>query len=129
MDVTLTGPFQGLLTVKGTSCQVEVRLMDSSPIMFFVPYGEKCAIKVDYLGRALFTLLISEQKTGDLGHKIYYDVKERTMLCQYYVNAALNIASDPRLGTGKLSNEIVALERSFYPVFPGVFQSNILQIE
>lgn len=55
MDVTFSGPFHGIFTVKNTMCQIEVRLMDKTPIMFFVPYGQKCGIKVDrYVGGRLF---------------------------------------------------------------------------
>ncbi|OQV22026.1 hypothetical protein BV898_03873 [Hypsibius exemplaris] len=97
MDVTLSGPFQGVLTVKSTTCQIQVRLQDTTPMIFFIPYGEKCAIKVDRLGRAIFTLVIAEQKAASMSSKVYYDIREVTLLCTYLINQDMNVTSNNRL--------------------------------
>jgi hypothetical protein len=80
-------------------------------------------------GRAMFTLVIAEQKTMSYPNKSHYDVREVTLLCTYYINVDLNISSDPRLGTLRPArlrpNELIAQERVFYP---DVYQSPILSI-
>ncbi|XP_055343637.1 uncharacterized protein LOC129591835 isoform X2 [Paramacrobiotus metropolitanus] len=134
MDVSVSGPFDGLLSVKGSPCQAEVRLnAQAAPLTFFVPYGAKCGVWVDNRGRAGFQLVKTTQRLLDGGggsgeRRVYYETEEASVLCKYWITLQDVLRGrSPALPLGDKDAQPMPLARNLYPI--DMYESPVLLIK